>query len=98
MLAYLLQFRMNKIQILRAYLSIVYLGWGIRGIGQAARVIYGKYLWELDRRECAMIAAMMVYPWPRYPNDHWQHKVAVRAAYGLRLFARHANRYKQRFE
>lgn len=98
LLAYLLQFHMSKVGILRSYLQVVYLGSGLRGVDDAARVIYGKEVWELNRNECATIAAMMVYPRPRQPTPSWQAKVQRRRDYGLRLFARMGNRYKQRFE
>ena len=98
LLSYFLQFRMGKLEILRSYLSIVYLGWGIRGVEQAARIVFNRYLWELNREELAMIAAMMVYPFPKVQTERWKKKVGARAQYGLRLFARHAGRYKQRLE
>jgi membrane peptidoglycan carboxypeptidase len=83
---------------LRSYLSIVYLGHSIRGIDQAARIVHNKNLWELDLRQNATIAAMMVYPRPQVPNARWETRVRRRAEYGLELFERLADRYKQRLE
>jgi len=97
-LAFFLQYRMNKLAILRSYLSIAYLGHGIRGTDQAAEMIFGKAISELDLRENAMIAAMMVYPYPKNPNSRWQGKMVARAEYGLKLFAKFAHGYKQRLE
>lgn len=98
LLAHLLQYRLNKIVILRSYLSIVYLGHGIRGIDEASSVIFQKSSWELDLKESAMIAAMMVYPHPKVTNDRWVKRMNARAEYGLKLFAKFANGYKQRLE
>lgn len=97
-LAYFLQFRMHKLAILRSYLDIMYLGSGLRGAYQASETVFAKQLWELDRREAAFIAAMMVYPRPLVPTAEWSKKVYRRAAYGLRLFDDLASRYKQRLE
>ena len=98
LLAYFLQYRLGKLAILRNYLSIVYLGRGIKGIEQAASAVYGKNTWDLDREQLATIAAMMVYPLPKSPTEQWQAKVEKRAAYGLKLFTRHSERYKQGFD
>ncbi len=98
LLAYLLQFRMGKLAILRSYLSIMYLGSGIKGIDQAALIVYRKRLWGLDLTQSAMIASMMVYPRPLAPTDYWKGKVTARAQYGLKLFGKYAERYKQRLE
>lgn len=97
-LAYLLQFRMNKLGILRRYLQLAYMGHGLRGIDEAAQEVFGKAVWELDRTESAFIAAMLVYPKPSRESPNWRTKVERRAGYGLRLFSRHGSRYKQRFE
>lgn len=98
LLAYLLQFRMSKLAILRSYLDVVYLGSGIVGIDRAAFSVYGRPVYRLSRQEAAMIAAMMVYPKPLNPTDEWKQKVHRRAAYGLRLFSTLGRGYKQRFE
>ena len=98
LLAYLLQFRMSKLAILRSYLDVVYLGSGLYGIDSAAYKMFGKSVWEVETKEAAFIAAMMVYPRPLRPTAIWKQKVDRRAQYGLRLFRRYGSRYKQRFE
>jgi membrane peptidoglycan carboxypeptidase len=98
LLSFLLQYRMNKLAILRCYLGVVYLGSGLHGISAATQKVFGKNVWELDKAEAALIAAMMVYPRPLDPTPNWDMKVQRRAEYGLRLFARLGQGYKQRFE
>ncbi len=97
-LAYLLQFQMSKLAILRCYLEVVYLGSGLRGIGSAARKVFEKEVGSLDRDEAAQIAAMMVYPRPLNPTATWAENVERRAAYGLQLFRKLGHGYKQRFD
>lgn len=96
LLAYLLQSRMNKIAILRSYMGIVYLGSGIYGTTAAAQKIFGKEIYEIDRMEASLIAAMMVYPRPLSPTDEWEDKVARRAEYGLKLFEKFGTRYRRK--
>jgi len=97
-LAYLLQFHMSKLAILRCYLEVVYLGSGLQGIRSAARTVFEKEVSELAIDEAAQIAAMMVYPKPLNPTAAWTRNVQRRAAYGLRLFRKLGHRYKQRFD
>jgi membrane peptidoglycan carboxypeptidase len=94
LLAYLLQFRMGKLDILRSYLAVVYLGSGISGISRVARIVFNKEIWFLNEEEAAFIAAMMVYPRSLNPPSDWRRKVERRAAYGLRLFRRYGRGYK----
>jgi membrane peptidoglycan carboxypeptidase len=88
LLAYLMQFRMGKIQILRTYLDIVYLGSGLHGVDRAAHRMFCRAADELNEDQAAFIAAMMVYPKPLSESQEWRKKVERRAAYGLRLLHR----------
>jgi membrane peptidoglycan carboxypeptidase len=97
-LAFLMQYRMGKLAILRCYMQVMYLGSGINGVTEAASSVFQKELWELTRQESAFIAAMMVYPMPLSPTTRWRAAVERRTAYGLKLFDLYGNRYKQRFE
>ena len=97
-LAYLLQSRMGKIKILRAYLQEVYLGSGLYGVESASQVMFKKHRYEINRNDAAIIAAMMVYPKPLFPLESWKKKVDRRAAYGLKLFAKYGERYKRRLD
>ena len=95
LLAYLLQLRMDKIQILRGYLREMFLGSGIYGIESCARVMFNKSSHQLDREQSSVIAAMMVYPRPRNPLSGWDERVKRRARYGLKLFDRLGYHYKR---
>lgn len=94
MLAYFLQYRMSKLEILRSYLAIVYLGTGLGGIDAACDHLYAKYPSDLSDEEAAKIAAMMVYPKPRVANPSWKKKVDRRAKYGLARLSSFNFRYK----
>jgi membrane peptidoglycan carboxypeptidase len=98
LLAYLLQKRMDKASILRAYMQEMYLGSHIYGVESCARVLFNKARYELERAEAAQIAAMMVYPRPLHPDAAWQRRVARRADYGLRLFEKYGREYTRRSE
>lgn len=98
LLAYLLQSRMDKMQILRAYLQGVYLGSGIYGIESGARKMFNKRSYQLTMEQAALLAAMMVYPRPSNPSSRWEARAKQRAAYGLKLFDELGQQYKQHFE
>lgn len=93
----LLQRKFNKIEILRVYLRVAYMGTGVTGSLEAAHALYpdkvDSYAWELDEAalsllEVARIAALLVYPKPRIANANWEAKVSRRANYGLALYSR----------
>jgi membrane peptidoglycan carboxypeptidase len=96
-LATLLQERMDKIQILRAYLSEVYLGSGISGVREAARKVFGKARYDLTLNEAAQIASMMVYPRPLSPSENWHRKIKRRATYGVQLYGLFGAQYQRRY-
>lgn len=61
-LAFQLERRYTKDQILGLYLNQVYLGSGAYGVESAARVFFNKSIQELDLAQCALIAAMPKAP------------------------------------
>ncbi len=83
LLAVLIQFRYGKIEILRAYLSNAYFGSHLIGSDAASFALYRKSAWELDQREAAVVASMLVYPKPLAPTDGWRGRVKRRAEYAL---------------
>lgn len=86
LLASLLQYRASKIQVLKSYMGIVYLGHGVRGAEAAARKLFGKArLDQLTMAEACHIAAMMVYPMPKVPTERWRARIDRRANYALSL-------------
>lgn len=92
-LAYLLQTKMTKIEILRAYMNEVYLGVGLRGTSSAADAVFGKPVQSLSEHEAAFLAAMMVYPRPKAMSSKWMENVTRRARYGQRLFEKYGANY-----
>jgi membrane peptidoglycan carboxypeptidase len=60
LLAYLIQFRYMKIEILRSYLDCAFFGSHIYGVKKAANVIFNKHPDTLNRSEASIIAAMLV--------------------------------------
>lgn len=58
MLAYLLEKRLSKDEILTIYLNQIYFGHGAYGVEAAARTYFGKHVWELNLAEAALIAGL----------------------------------------
>jgi len=61
-LAFQLERRYTKDEILALYLNQVYFGSGAYGVESAARLFFGKRVGELDLPECALIAGMPKAP------------------------------------
>jgi penicillin-binding protein 1A len=62
LLAFQLERRYTKNEILELYLNQVYFGSGAYGIQSAAALYFGKQAWDLTLPECALIAAMPKSP------------------------------------
>lgn len=95
LLAWLLNFKYRKPEILRLYLECAYFGTGLTGIYEACRVLHDKRPDELTFDEKAVLAAMLVYPRPRLPTAQWALKVRRRADYGKVLFGAFEERFKK---
>ncbi|WP_245745505.1 transglycosylase domain-containing protein [Deinococcus reticulitermitis] len=71
-LAYQVDRRFNKDQILNAYLNVIYWGDGgkrdIIGAGAAARAYFGKEAWQLNLAESAYLASIIPAPNRRYKD------------------------------
>ena len=52
----------SKSRIVEIYLNIVQLGRGVYGISEAGKIFFGKAPSELNRKECALIAAALPNP------------------------------------
>ncbi|MBW1899239.1 MAG: PBP1A family penicillin-binding protein, partial [Deltaproteobacteria bacterium] len=61
-LAFQLERRYTKDEILEIYLSQVYFGSGAYGVESAARIFFGKSVKNLSLSECALVAAMPKAP------------------------------------
>lgn len=62
MLAYRLERKYSKDQILALYLNTIYFGHGAYGVEAAAQTYFGKHVSDLDLAECAMIAGVIKSP------------------------------------
>ncbi len=62
LLAYELEARSDKQQVLEAYLNTVYFGNGAYGVESAARRYFGKRVSALDLAECATLAGLIRSP------------------------------------
>ena len=74
LLAFVLERRARKEEILEMYLNEVYLGqsgsFGINGVGEAARSYFGKDVTNLTLPESALLAGMIQSPNPYNPFRH----------------------------
>jgi penicillin-binding protein 1A len=62
MLAYRIEKRYSKDEILELYLNTIYFGHGAYGVQSAAKVYFDKDVTQLDLAECAMIAGVIKSP------------------------------------
>jgi monofunctional biosynthetic peptidoglycan transglycosylase len=79
---FLMEHLLTKQRILELYVNIIELGDGIYGIDEAARHYYQVAPKQLDRSQCAMLAAML--PFPRGWNPH-EPSPRLRARFSLVL-------------
>lgn len=61
-LAFQLELRFTKNEILELYLNQIYFGSGAYGVESAARIYFGKHVNELDIAECALVAGLPKAP------------------------------------
>jgi len=98
-----MQKRLSKVQILRLYVEVAYFGTSLIGARDGAKALfpdlflddeYWPDLEKLNLDQAAQLAALLVYPKPRFPSADWHAKIRRRADYGIALYAR----YKQKFD
>ena len=70
MIALWLELRLSKDEILSRYLSSIYFGDGVYGLGAAARHYFGKAPEQLSIGEAAMLAGIVKAPVDLDPVDH----------------------------
>jgi membrane peptidoglycan carboxypeptidase len=71
LLAWIIQYRYNKFEILRSYLGCAFFGSHLIGSEAVARRIYNVPCSMLTFDQAAEIAAMLVYPRPLVPSSEW---------------------------
>lgn len=104
--AVMLQRRFSKLEILRAYMNIAYMGTGLKGFSEAAEACFPSsippnedyFLGQVDlsslsRMQAAELASMLVYPKPRLVSANWRAKITRRANYGMHLSTIEKNRF-----
>lgn len=94
--------KFSKIEILRVYMKVAYMGTGLLGMKNAAidcfpelfsadDIRHYSYLEinfeKLTDEQCAYLASMLVYPKPRFPTVDWRTKITRRSNYGLILYS-----------
>lgn len=87
-LAWLLNFRIDKISILYSYRSLAFFGSHLEGADIAAEQMFMKKPEELSLDQAAFLAAMLVYPRPNQETENWRRRVTRRADYGLSIYRR----------
>ena len=92
-MAWALAHRVSKLEVLRSYMKIAYFGSGLRGVDEASLRMFGIYSDDLNFEQATVIASMLVYPRPVEPTESWNKKIQRRSRYGLRLLAKHRDRY-----
>ena len=82
LLALVLEYRFDKDRLLEAYLNEIYLGqrdgYAIMGVGEAARVWFGKEVGSLDTAEAALLAGAIHSPNRTVPWRHAEDALARR--------------------
>lgn len=87
-LAWLLNFRLDKVSILHSYVDMAFFGSHLDGAASASATMFAKSPQQLTLEEAAFVAAMLVYPKPSMESDLWRQRVQRRAAYGLSIYRR----------
>ena len=72
----------SKDEILNLYLNQIFLGHGAYGVQSAAKLYFGKDVWDLDLAECSLLATLPAAPnllSPiKHPRTAWtRHRVAL---------------------
>lgn len=80
-LAWLINFRFSKNEIMNCYMSNAFFGSHLIGVNKACMSEYGKDLDEISYHEKARLAAMLLRPRPKNPTADWDSFVESRAAY-----------------
>jgi membrane peptidoglycan carboxypeptidase len=95
LLASIIQFRYSKMTILRSYMETAYFGWGLRGADRASGALFGLPTAQLELKEAAFVASLLVFPVPKRPTDVWFQKVLRRANYIEAVYVRRKKRFDQ---
>lgn len=87
-LAYIINYRYSKKQIISCYLTHAFYGSGLVGIDKVIKSFNVSDLTELNDWQKALIAASLQKPKPLKSNDKWKELVTIRASYAQRVRSR----------
>ena len=91
-LAFVINFKYSKRQIIDCYLENAFFGSHIYGINKAIRVCFNKYdMSALTFDEKSKLAAMLQIPRPLNPTLQWEKRVLARASYAQLIWGRMKN-------
>lgn len=93
-LAYIINHKLSKKQIIRIYLQNAFLGSQIYGIKSASLKMFNKKPEHLTEDESARIAAMLLRPKPLRANDTWLKSSLLRASYAQHTWISIKHRFK----
>ncbi|HHK6019312.1 TPA: biosynthetic peptidoglycan transglycosylase [Neisseria subflava] len=93
-LAFIVNFKFSKKQIIDCYLNNAFFGSHLYGIETTTQKCFGKYISQLTFDEKAQLAAMLQKPRPWHPSAEWQEKILIRARYaqGIRSRMKYCNK------
>lgn len=93
LLSLLIQYRYNKVTILRSYLRCAYFGSRMIGADRASKQMFRVAADALSDDQAAMLAAMLVYPRPLSGHAAWALRVRRRANYGMSIYIANKERF-----
>lgn len=85
LLAYLINRRFTKEQIMKCYVENAFFGTGLIGIKNTVKQVYNKDKEVLSSYENARIAAMLLKPRPKNAGPAWELAVHTRAIYAQQV-------------
>jgi hypothetical protein len=97
-LAFVIQSRHKKLEILRSYLACAFFGSGLIGADAAAQRIFNKNADRLTIEEASFISALLACPRPLHGVPRWEQRARRRAAYAVAVFASHKHRLAGPYE
>lgn len=81
-IAVMMEFSYSKEEIMELYLNQIFLGHGAYGVESAAKLYFGKHVWECSLAECALLASLpsapnLLSPIRHPENSMQRHKIVL---------------------
>ena len=96
-LAVQLEKKVSKKEIIENYLNVIYFGQGCYGVQTASKYYFNKNVWELNLKECAVLAGIPLSPADYNPISHRQKSLDRSNLILYEMFMQHRiskNQYK----